>query len=107
MHKAINQNGSIRKISPVRPISHLSTFRQAPSTAQRHAFQREHRRMDSCSTTRPFAIPTLLHSLIMDVQDHLLDLYYFCYFNVCVFVYIYIWNFYSKNNFKILTCWLR
>ena len=21
--------------------------------------------------------------------------------------YIYIWNFYSKNNFKILTCWLR
>ena len=20
---------------------------------------------------------------------------------------IYIWNFYSKNNFKILTCWLR
>ena len=20
---------------------------------------------------------------------------------------LYIWNFYSKNNFKILTCWLR
>ena len=32
-----------------------------------------------------------------------LGLWKSAYIHICV----YIWNFYSKNNFKILTCWLR
>ena len=31
----------------------------------------------------------------------------FMYVAVCVCVCVCVWNFYSKNNFKILTCWLR